>query len=167
MPENCRKKVLDEGTSLDLNKERYGLFNVIKEFAQSNFARISNNEEFDFNMRIFVPEKSISRYLMLLLRLHKVEKWFVIQNIEPFAKHDITENLKFRVAPNKQGLVGEAYESGYIVYDDILELTNDTDYSLDQVQLNRTSNLKWSLCVPIINENSDVIAVMAFDSDRS
>lgn len=150
-----------------LRKERDGLYNVIKEFVRNNLVSISGNEDFSFNLRIFVPEIRILRFLKAKARCHAEEKWFVIRNIEPFAKKDITEHLRFRVEPERQGLVGLAYETKSIVYDDTLELTNSTEYSLEQSQLHRTSNLKWSLCVPILDENNNVAAVMAFDSDSS
>lgn len=154
------------------NKERHqkeiaGLFNVIKQFAQSNFASISKNNNFSFDLRIFVPEVNVCKSVIAFVTRKKVDKWFVIRNIEPFAKKDITEHLRFRVEPDIQGLVGQAYNRGYIVYDDTLALTNDKEYSLDKSQISRTSKLLWSVCVPIFNENSEVFAVMAFDSDSS
>ena len=148
-------------------KEIAGLYNVIKEFARNNFAQISGDKNFSFDLRVFVPEISILRSLTSWLPQQKKEKWFVIRNIEPFAKRDITEHLRFRVKPDKQGLVGDAYETGSIVYDDMLEVTNDKKYSLEQTQLSRTGNLLWSLCVPVSNDKNEVIAVMAFDSDCS
>lgn len=132
-----------------------------------NFASITNNNNFNFDLRIFVPEVNVSKTVFAFLTRKKAEKWFVIRNIEPFAKRDITEHLRFRVEPDIQGLVGEAYKSGFIVYDDMLEVTNNTKYSLDKAQLSRTSKLLWSLCVPILNDNNEVFAVMAFDSDSS
>ena len=148
-------------------KEIAGLYNMIKQFAQSALITMTKNKNFSFDLRIFVPEVSVSRWLKATLMRKQKEKWFVIRNIEPFAKKDITEHLKFRVEPAAQGLVGSAYSSGSIVYDDNLESTNSTEYSLEQTQLSRTSSLKWSICVPILNDNNEVIAVMAFDSDKS
>ncbi len=161
------KLIIHLNSKEKLQKEIAGLFNVIKQFAQSNFASISKNNDFNFDLRIFVPEINVCKYVLAFVIRKKVEKWFVIKNIEPFAKKDITEHLRFRVEPDIQGLVGQAYKSGSIVYDDALELTNDTEYSLDKAQISRTSKLLWSLCVPILNENNDVIAVIAFDSDSS
>ena len=148
-------------------KEIAGLYNVVKEFARNNFASISGNNNFSFDLRIFVPEISVFRFLKSRLLRHKKEKWFVIRNIEPFAKRDITEHLRIRVTPDKQGLVGDAYETGSIVYDDKLEQTNDKRYSFEQTQLSRTKNLLWSICVPILDDKNEVVAVMAFDSDCS
>ena len=150
-----------------LKKEIAGLYNVIKQFAQSNLTAISNNNNFSFDLRIFVPEVNVFKSITAFLTRKKAEKWFVIRNIEPFAKKDITEHLRFRVELDIQGLVGDAYERGSIVYDDDLPLTNETEYSLDKAQLSRTSKLLWSLCVPILDENNKVFAVMAFDSDSS
>ena len=136
-------------------EERYrreiaGLYNMIKQFALSNFVSITHNSDFTFNLRIFVPEVSVWGCIKSFIKSDQTEKWFVIQNIEPFAKKDITENLRFKVSPDQQGLVGSAYKSGSIVYDDKLPLTNSTAYSLGQTQLSRTSNLRWSICVPIL-----------------
>ena len=148
-------------------KEIAGLYNMVKLFAQSSFVSITHNKSFSFDLRIFVPEISIWGWLKGFIRKDKKEKWFAIRNIEPFAKKDITEHLKFKVEPESQGLVGDAYRTGSIVYDDKLPVTNSTAYSLKQTQLSRTSNLRWSICVPISNEKNEVIAVMAFDSDKS
>lgn len=143
-----------------------GLYNVVKQFAQSNFASISGDASFSFDLRIFVPETSVTQFIRNRFRKkEKREKWFIIRNIEPFARKDITEHLRLKVEPTQQGLVGQAYKSKSIVYDDSLSETNSTNYSLEESQVNRTSNLIWSVCVPITNEKNDVIAVMAFDSD--
>lgn len=144
-------------------KELAGLYNVIKQFAQTNFVSISNNDDFSFDLRIFVPEVNVYRWI----KSGGKEKYLVIQNIEPFAKKDITENLRFMVEPDQQGLVGNVYHEGAIYYDDKLPVTNSTNYALGQSQLNRTSKLRWSFCVPIFGKNNQVIAVMAFDSDTS
>ena len=101
-----------------LRKERDGLYNVIKEFVRNNFVSISGNDNFSFNLRILVPEVRILQFLKSMIQHRTREKWFVIRNIEPFAKKDITEHLRFRVEPDKQGLVGLAYETKSIVYDD-------------------------------------------------
>ena len=161
------KLIISSCTNERHQKEIAGLYNVIKQFAQSNFASITNNNNFSFDLRIFVPEVNISKTVLAFVTRKKAEKWFIIRNIEPFAKKDITEHLRFRVEPDIQGLVGEAYKSGFIVYDETLEITNNTKYSLDKAQLSRTSKLLWSLCVPILNDNNEVFAVMAFDSDSS
>ena len=44
-------------------EEIAGLYNVVKQFAQSNFASISKDASFSFNLRIFVPETSIIRII--------------------------------------------------------------------------------------------------------
>lgn len=116
-------------------KEIAGLYNMIKQFAQSALITMTKNKNFSFDLRIFVPEVSVSRWLKATLMRKQKEKWFVIRNIEPFAKKDNTEHLKFRVEPAAQGLVGSAFSSGSIVYDDNLESTNSTEYSLPHSQM--------------------------------
>ena len=139
---------------------------MIKQFLQSNLAQISGNSNINFDLRIFVPERNIWQRIKTILGKKK-EKWFVIRNIEPFARKDITEHLKLRVEPEGQGLVGTAYSTKSIVYDDHLSETNGTVYSLDQAQINRTSTLLWSLCIPILSEKNEVVAIMAIDSGTS
>lgn len=147
-------------------KEIAGLFNIIKEVARNNFVYITKNKDFSFDLRVFVLETSVINIVMSYLG-RKREKWFVIRNIEPFAKKDVTEHLRFRVCPNLQGIVGKVFQSGDIAYDDQLQETNSQNYALDHSQINRTSNLLWSICVPIVRTGKNVIAIVAFDSDRS
>ena len=139
---------------------------MVKKIIQSNLSQISGDSNISFDLRIFVPQRSICCCIKSLLHL-QTEKWFFIRNIEPFANKDITEHLKFRVDPDPQGLVGSAYSKKSIVYDDNLAETNSTSYSLDQAQVSRTSALLWSICVPILNEKNEVIAIMALDSNTS
>lgn len=159
----CVKLNILESKEESYKKQIAGLYNVIKQFLQSNLGQISGNSNISFDLRIFIPEKNI---LMVLKRLfgHSKEKWFVIRNIEPFARKDITEHLRFRVEPDAQGLVGMAYSRKSIVYDDHLVETNNSEYSLNQAQVNRTSNLLWSICIPILDDKNEVVAIMAIDS---
>lgn len=39
-----------------------GLYNMIKQFVQSNFEKISKNGNFNFEMRIFVKEKNLTHF---------------------------------------------------------------------------------------------------------
>ena len=143
-----------------------GLYKMVKIFIQSNLGQISGDKNISFDLRIFVPKRSILAFFRKIFHKRN-EKWFYIRNIEPFASKDTTEHLKFRVAPEPQGLVGKAYSTKSIVYDDNLSVTNSTDYSLDQTQVSRTSNLLWSVCVPVLNEKNEVVAVVALDSTTS
>lgn len=119
-----------------------------------------------FDIRIFIP-----RYPKLYMICNKIgidcKREFIIKNIDIIANQGATKNLKFEVYPNTQGLVGQCYKSKAMVYDDQLEKTNNTKYSLTEGQISRTSNLKWSICCPIINENNEVVSVMAFDGTEN
>lgn len=140
-----------------------GLYNVIKQIITSTFASLEKNDSFQFNMRIFVPNKNIKYKIAHLFNKNCILE-FKIKNIVPFAKKDITEHLSFRVSPESQGLVGQCYQKKAIVYDECLLNNNSTEYNLDETQINRTSDLKWSICVPILDENNQVVSIIAFDS---
>ena len=157
--------ILAERRTRNAEQKIDGLNNTLKQFVQNNFVHITKNENFSFDMRIFVHERSIFQYIKKIFG--RSEMWFTIRNITPFASKDITEHLRFRVDPHPQGLVGEAYAGKSIVYDENLLQTNSVDYALDQLQVNRTSKLLWSICVPILDDSNNVIAVMAFDSTVS
>lgn len=115
------------------------------------------------NIRVFVPYTSLR---------HKICKWFkiktknvyYIKNIEGLAEKDITDNLKFEVYPNKQGLVGVCYEQKAMLYDDDLENSNETNYNLTHYQIAKTNQLKFILVCPIFSENEEIIAIVSFDS---
>lgn len=142
-----------------------GLYNMIKQFAQSNFEKISKNGNFNFEMRIFVKEKNLTH--LLPKWIHKnLDIFFSIRNIYPFAHSDITENLRFRVCPEPQGLVGKCYADKSIYYDENLIETNNS-YALNESQIAKTSELKWSICVPIFDQSNEIIAIVAFDSQVS
>lgn len=162
----CFRLIKYEFRQKSSNKKISGLYNMVKKIIQSNLCQISGDSNISFDLRIFVPKKSFRRWIKSLFSKN-AEKWFIIRNVEPFASRDVTEHLEFRVEPNPQGLVGSAYTKKSIVYDDNLSETNSTAYSLDQTQVSRTSSLLWSICIPILNENNDVIAIMALDSNTS
>lgn len=89
---------------------------------------------------------------------------YYIKNIEGLAEKDITDNLKFEVCPNRQGLVGECYEQKAILYDDDLENSNEINYNLTHYQIAKTNQLKFILVCPIFSENEEIISIVSFDS---
>jgi len=144
-----------------------GLYNMIKDIATAALEKyFTRQAAFQFNMRIFIPEH---------LHLHRIQKlldphtplFFHNKNIEPFAKRDKTEQLRFRVTPDPQGIVGNCYNTKSISYDENLLENNSTEYNLDQNQIALTNDLKWSICIPITDKGNNVIAVVAFDSTTS
>lgn len=160
------KILLNEAKEESSKRKISGLYKMVKTFIQSNLGQISGDKNISFDLRIFVPKRSILAFLRKIFHKRN-EKWFYIRNIEPFASRDTTEHLKFRVDPDPQGLVGQAYSTKSIVYDDNLSVTNSIAYSLDQTQVSRTSNLLWSICVPVLDEKNEVIAIVALDSNTT
>lgn len=143
-----------------------GMYNMIKEIATAALEKNFAKKAFQFNMRIFVPEQR-HLYKMKKLINPQTEFFFRNKNIEPFAKHDKTEQLRFRVTPNPQGIVGNCYNTKSISYDENLLENNNKEYNLDENQIALTNDLKWSLCIPIQDKGNNVIAIVAFDSTTS
>lgn len=153
------RKVLSSGKRVN------GLYTMIHQLFKSCFEKITGNESVDFNMRIFVPKITPIYWIMTrVFRSKNQELYFTIKNVAPFARPDTTEHLFFRVKPNPQGLVGSCYSTGKIVWDQDLKQNNDKKWRLESVQIQRTSALLWSICVPVIDERGTTIAVIAFDS---
>ena len=117
----------------------------------------------DFDIRIFIPEHPIFYKKKKKKKDVQGKKVFIIKNIQTMAKEGLTKNLQFEVQPHPQGLVGLCYEQKMICYDDNLENTNTTDYNLDNNQISRTSDLKWSICCPVFNNSEDIVAILALD----
>lgn len=144
-----------------------GLYNMIKDIATAALEKyFTKHAAFQFNMRIFIPEHLRLRRIQKLLD-PRTPLFFHNKNIEPFAKRDKTEQLRFRVTPDPQGIVGNCYTTKSISYDENLLESNSTKYNLDQNQIALTNDLKWSICIPIADKGNNVIAVVAFDSTTS
>lgn len=159
-------KIIRRDCKIKKHKKRIdGLYDMVSTTIQNCFEQISHNSNFNFELRIFVRDRNILVPLTKVLR-HDKGSFFSIKNIYPFAKHDQTDNLRIRVNPDPQGLVGRCYTLKTIVYDDDLKTHNET-YGLDEAQMLKTSSLRWCICVPILNNNNDVIAVVSFDSSTS
>lgn len=126
------------------------------------------NQEIDFNVRIFVPHKSF--YYKLMHRINKNHPLeFVIKNYANLAKSDKTNELRFIVEPKDQaqGLVGKTYTSRKIVYDNNLYNNNDTTYNLNEYQISKTNDLKFSLTCPIMDSHNNIVSIVAFDTTNS
>lgn len=151
------------------NRFREQRSNFIK-FNKEIFVKTLMSEfgkEFEnINIRIFVPKKPLVWYIRRIF-FKDTPLYFVIRNIEGLANPGLTKNLSFQVTPNKQGLVGDCYNSKQMVFDDDLEHNNKTYYDLSRSQVNKTNELKFSLVCPLFkdnNNNDEIIAIVAFDS---
>ena len=95
----------------------------------------------------------------------KIKKEFKILNIDGLAVVGMTENLTFKTDP-PQGLVGYCFVTRKIIYEpDLYHPKNEQPLSKDLK--NRTSDLRFCLCVPIFNNKDNVVAVVAFDSSSA
>jgi hypothetical protein len=119
----------------------------------------------DIEIRIFVPETLLDRISSILQGKPYKAMRFAIRNIEGLADAGTTDELSFEVKPNPEGLVGQCYKLRQIVLDRDL-LTSSADYNLDDHKKNKTANLRFCMCVPVIGNNNNVAAIIAFDSKQ-
>lgn len=144
-------------------EQRNLLIKMTKNILASSLGKRFISQASSFDIRIFVPKYPTLYKLLEKLGYEKYHKKFTIKNIDLISDEGITKNLEFEVYPNKEGLVGMCYETKYMVYNDDLEHTNDTMYQLNTNQINRTSNLKWSICCPVCNDSNNIVAIVALD----
>lgn len=144
-------------------EQRNQLIKMNKNILSSSLGKRFLSDSSVFDIRIFIPKHPLWYKIADKLHLSNVCKKFVIKNIDLIAEPGVTKNLHFEVHPNQEGLVGLCYSNKVMVYDDNLEHTNETQYKLHQNQIARTSNLKWSICCPICNDNDTVVAIIALD----
>jgi len=67
---------------------------------------------------------------------------------------------------DKLKMTRECYNSKQMIYDTDLKNTNATEYNLTKYQIDKTHDLRFSLCCPILNTKGNVIAIMALDSKQ-
>ena len=151
-------------------EQRNALIKMNKTILASSLGKRFLSDSSSFDIRIFIPKyPSVYNLVDKLQDRHKkikkplIRKIFVIKNIDLIAEQGITKNLQFEVFPKQEGLVGLCYNTKSMVYDDDLESTNDKNYKLRKNQIDRTSNLKWSICCPISDDNGTVVAILALD----
>lgn len=111
------------------------------------------------DIRIFVPLKK-------RINFNKNEElYFHIKNYSGLCNVGITNNLKFKVLPDtdKEGLVGECYNTGAMIYDDNLKENNSTQYNLNYAQISKTRELKFSIVCPLYDEHNSIVAIVAYD----
>lgn len=147
----------------DYVKQRDSLLKYYKDIFETTLKNELKLTNCHVNVRIFVPKFTLLNKIKRKLHLlYKIE--FHIQNVNGLAVSDMTDNLKFEVYPDKQGLVGDCYEKRAVLYDDDLEHRNETNYNLSNQQIAKTNTLKFSLVCPVFSSNEEVVAIIAFDS---
>lgn len=144
-------------------RQRNALIKMNKDILADSLAKSFSSNAANYDIRIFVPKHVLFYRICNKLKIKRLKQKFSIKNIDIIADEGITKKLQFEVFPNQEGLVGICYNKKAMVFDDNLENTNSTDYNLAQNQIDQTSNLKWSICCPILKEDNTIAAIMAFD----
>ena len=135
--------------------------------------RIKDIIQYDanINIRIFVGRNFLKRFLFARVDSKTLGKVFTyhfsVKNVLGLSSVGTTEKLSFCVAKRVEGLVGQAYDTGGMMFDYKLKNTNEKNYSLNKYQIDKTRNLTFSVCVPIANSSGRVIAVVAYDSTNN
>lgn len=142
--------------------QRNALIQMTKTILASALSKCVGLENIAFDVRIFVPNHPYLYRLCELFHIKKAKK-FVIWNISLIAQKGTTEKLKFEVSPKAEGLVGLCYNQKAMIFDGDLEHTNSVNYKLSPSQIDQTSNLMWSICCPVLEEDSSVRAIIALD----
>lgn len=146
-----------------LQKQRDALLKHYKDIFETTLKNELQLKSCHINVRIFVPKITMLVNIRKKLNMN-YKLMFCIENVNGLADSDITENLKFEVYPNRQGLVGECYEKRAIIYDDDLEHNNEVSYNLSNQQIAKTNRLKFSLACPLFSESGEIVAIIALDS---
>lgn len=123
----------------------------------------------DVNVRIFLPykffktKKAIEKVFFRGRPVFKKE--LKIKNVRGLFTLKMPPNLSFIVEPKDkaQGLVGMCYDTKHMVFDEQLSKSS-IDYKLDEYQSTRTNELEFCLCFPLLDQHSNVIGVVGFDS---
>lgn len=144
-------------------EQRNMLIRMNKKILSSSLDKHCFSQVSSFDIRIFIPKYPTIYKLAEKFGFKQFHKKFIIKNIDLISEQGITKNLEFEVYPQEEGLVGMCYKNKVMVYDDDLEHTNDQIYQLSKSQINRTSDLKWSICCPICVEADTVVAIVALD----
>lgn len=143
--------------------ERTNLLSQNKDILLEGLKQQLNVQSLNLDIRIFVPERKFFSRLRNKIIPHE-KKYFIINNINCLGKAGKTNNLKFEVSPNQQGLVGSCFSERSIQYDDNLYSTNNKVYNLTPYQIQKTDNLRFSLVCPLFSPKDEIVAIMAFDS---
>lgn len=117
----------------------------------------------NIQIRIWVLPKFPERVFNSIINKHW-HKYLTIRNYESLGSRGKTDNLKFEVYPNPQGIVGKCFNSKKVEYSwDLKKEDQKIVYNMTQTQDEQTNDLRFCLCYPV-KENGRVIAVISFDS---
>lgn len=144
-------------------EERNSLIKMVKSILSSALGKRFTSDPSSFDIRFFIPKHPFIYRLADHFHFSRIKVKFIIKNVDLIADQGLTNNLQFEVSPHQEGLVGICYNTKSMIMDDDLEKTNETKYNLKQIQIDRTSNLKWSICCPILDDNDKVVAILALD----
>lgn len=138
---------------------------LIKDIFLSKIETTLKSENMNLSIRIFLPDTSLIYLLKKRFLPNRRKLYFKIKDIPAFAENsNMTKDLRFMVFPNQEGLVGKCFNERKLQWDVNLENTNNTDYNLSRWQKNKTSDLRFIICLPIVDDKDNIVAIFALDT---
>lgn len=111
-----------------------------------------------FNTRIFVPKKNI-------LELFKNSTTLISKEYEGLTNKLENKKLNFCVNGDcVEGMVGQSFKEKEIFMD--FDMSDHNKYNLSENQKRLVRNVKFCSTIPILDNNSNSIAVLSVDSDQ-
>ncbi len=132
-------------------------------FVETMKIRFRRKNKIYIDIRIVVPIKVLFQNIRCRI-LPERKREFIVRNIDYLGNTGLVKDLCFRVYPNPQGLVGKCYETQKYQYDDNLIKNNNIKYNLNEHQIAKIGDLRFSFCCPIVSKNEDVIGIVAYDT---
>ncbi|HHW00559.1 MAG TPA: hypothetical protein GXX36_13545 [Clostridiaceae bacterium] len=151
-----------------VTSQRHFLIQYIKNiFIESLEAKLGE-ENTGINIRIFVPKRGILKNIkkgieILFGNKVKFKKVFVIKNMDCLSEPGVTNGLGFEVKPEIQGLVGLCYHRKAFVYEEDIKSPKE-NFKMNEFQRDKLANIRFWMCVPVVNKKNEVIAIISFDS---
>lgn len=103
----------------------------------------------NISIRVFVKPRIFDR-LVSIIKAKRIYNYLEIRNYDSLGARGKTDDLKFEICPNVQGLVGKCYNSKMVEYSwDLKKENSKVKYNMTQGQDEQTNDLRFCLCYPI------------------
>ncbi len=110
--------------------------------------------------RVFVKKRN---YHNLLKKKKNREVFFGLKHVDGISDEINSDKLKFRVAPNPQGIIGLSYRDRKRIIDSNVRPDN---YNLSHFQKSQTEDVKFCCVAPVYDEESNIVAFVSLDSNE-
>ncbi|MCY9138064.1 hypothetical protein [Peribacillus frigoritolerans] len=118
----------------------------------------------ELNMRVWIEEKN---YIIKKIKYGKGfnSKVFHVKHLKNLSKEGNKNNLYFEVHPHIQGLVGICYNNKKTTHVEDVSKVYDK-HNLTAYQAKVTSDTKFVMCIAVLNQKDQVVAIVSFDHPK-